>query len=413
MKTKPFIYGLLVLVSTFFLPVKPEAAYFVGTPTISSFRESLYTVSNMVVYYDTISRESTIVCDNGTCSWQYKYILDSCAHVMSYANNYVGKVTITYSFFDSLDRQFMFFPSILVEDYPYEDLVSVDSIWGDVKASPGYNKSLTAKIHVVMKRNWVSTGSLAITGKLAQDTNVSFSSGLISISPTCSCQTSCGCMDSTFPRGKWNPLNTVMNYCYASGHCGSDSTCNSVPPLLFSHDSIYYYRGDTAKFMDTVNNLSLCKRSFYAALCPQEPANSYTYSWLGDKVLCLSYDFLVGQGLSGWGGTYYQYFLSSKYSADSLPTRNPLRLMNLLNADFRAWQSAKSIYVLINLSTFSPISLAVYSLSGRLIQCVPERNMQSGRYRYTLDMHELRSGCYLLVLRKGQEITSAKIDYIR
>jgi hypothetical protein len=164
--------------------------------------------------------------------------------------------------------------------------------------------------------------------------------------------------------------------------------------------------------MDTVNNVSLCGQSFYAALYPEKPATSYTYAWLGDKVLMLSYDTLTGFGLGDWGATYNQYFVSSAYSINPLSIRNPSQLTNRSATDFKVWQSATGIQATINLSRPSPVSFAIYSMSGRLIQRMPERYLQAGKYRYTFDVPALRSGCYLLVMKKGQEINSLTFNYV-
>ena len=401
---------LLILIALMAVSSQAASTYFISahdscTNGLSAKQHDV----KILITYDTISRESTMVCSN-ECKWQYSYTIHS-AYSISYLTDFAAILKVSYSFFDSLNREFLF--AIKVPNS------TVDSIWGDTMSLPGYNKTLYARISVPNVRNidYLSmSDSFTIIGTLKQNANVSFADTLVSgpLSSNCS-EPTCGLSDSSLPQGKWNWIYTENSVCGLS-RCSysytDPSSLGANYSYVFSNDSVYAYQDTTVRFIDTIDFLSLCSRSIWTQHPLSFPQTSIgcRYSYIGDKVLCLT-PITTGSLMSD--SKYY--FLSSSASIDSFLTKTAqhLQLPNAASRFSIKELSNRNLEVAFDLSRASNVSLTLYSMSGKLVSNLFKRYQSSGRYEYTLKMPVLPAGCYLLVLKKGDQVASARLNYVR
>lgn len=109
--------------------------------------------------HDTALTESTMVCSDNACRWEYEYAVDSAFSLSRTALRSV-KTVIAYEFFDSQNRELTFTVSM-----PDDSLVSVD---GDLSALPGSHELRVSFVHEGSGSNPI----VHITGSLAGQTGV-------------------------------------------------------------------------------------------------------------------------------------------------------------------------------------------------------------------------------------------------
>jgi hypothetical protein len=180
---------------------------------------------------------------------------------------------------------------------------------------------------------------------------------------------------------------------------------------VFNKDSVYGYQDAVEQFTDTIGNVNLCYESFYTphAFCSSDisTGGGYDYSFIGDKILCLNYS-VCGQECMSMT-SYASYFLANGASVD--PKYTPLP--NMFSKFSVKQLSNRNVQVIVSLSKPSDISLTLYSVSGKLISNLFKQYQPAGKYSYILKMPVLRAGCYLLVLKKGDQVESARFNFIR
>ncbi len=393
------------------MAVSSQAAnpYFISDSGICAGALTAKTYNEKIsLRYDTVSRESTMVCSN-VCKWQYVYKIDS-IYSISYLTEYTAVEKVYFSFFDSLNREFKFTINV--------PQATVDSIWGDTMSLPGYNKVLYAKIDVPSgNADGLYVSSYTLIGTLKQNSNVSFSAEIRPWTSNCDCPQPCGCRDSTLPpQGEWHWLYTTWTeiqsggHSYSSGYLDPSSVGHNYYYVL-KKDSVYGYQDAVEQFADTIGNVNLCYESFSTphAFCSSDTSakGGYYYSFIGDKILCLEYS-VCGQECMSMTN-YASYFLANSASVD--PKDTPLPSMF---SKFSVKQlSNRNVQVVLNLSKASVVSLMLYSVSGKLVSNLFKQHQSSGNYTYVLKMPVLHAGCYLLVLKKGDQVESAKFNYIR
>lgn len=393
---------------------KPASTYFISDSGIcaGALTAKQYDVKTSLKY-DTLSRDSIMDCTN-VCKWQYRYTVDS-TYAISYLTEYTAVEKVYFSFFDSLNRAFKFTMNV--------PQATVDSIWGDTVSLPGYNKVLYAKIDVPsVTTTTLSIGSYTLIGTLKQNPNVSFSATIIPWTSNCGCPQPCGCDDSVLPpQGKWHWLYTTS--VMMSEHIGpygySDpSTAGHNYYYLFNKDSVYAFQDTVEQYADTIGNVNLCNKSFYApqsfcstdisAACATNATGcTYGYSFIGDKLLSLRYNVCGTECM--WVTDYTVYLMANGTSVD--PKYSPLP--NVVGKFSVKQLSNRNVQVIVSLSKGSDVSLTLYSVSGKLVSNLFKQYQSAGKYSYILKMPVLQAGCYLLVLKKGTQVESARLNYVR
>jgi hypothetical protein len=379
---------------------------------------------------DSILLDSTMVCSGNSCKWQYTYSIDTTprGYTVSYLTDFTAILAIDYSFFDSLNRVFTFKPNVKVSDInqvPVSD--TVDSIWGDTMSSPG-NRSMYARVRA-FNSHWdgLYMDHCKLIGTLQQDTSISFSTsggGRYAIKCLSSLNidsaaywmlrgNACVCQDTLlFPQGRWKWIYTASTSCYNyAGHSGCNSTYSDSSSLghnyscVFSNDTVYSYQDNRIMSIDRIDSLSLCNRTFNTSLYP-DPMGNYTYAFIGDEILRLS---------TGSAGSTGSSYVDRYFSIDSALTRttNHPQLSNVVSGLKIKQMQYRSIKVTFNLSGPSDINLTLYSISGKIISSLFRQIQLSGKHEYVLETPLLSNGCYLLVLKMGDRVEGARLNYLR
>ncbi|MBN1757164.1 MAG: hypothetical protein JW863_02535 [Chitinispirillaceae bacterium] len=410
----------ILSVFLFAVTVSSQSPYFLDVKRNSYSMQSVtdqdihYSVN---VNFDTLPAGSTMVCEN-TCTWEYNtvFVSDSSYHI-TICRDYVVHLGFTYSFFDTDNREFQFTMT-----------GPVDSIWGDTLATPGYDKTIYARLKssvcneatignsedsfsiyksiLEISKKIFSVGGLIITGTLPGSPSVTFSkaTGTISLN---SCPES-----SPYPQGKWTWLYTAKST--SSGAIALYDTTfpslqNSIT-MTIKDDSIYLQNGNDTIRSDTINSLSRCSGKLTAF------DTTYSFTYMGPTILCLETRTSTPNTMHPNSTTATAYYISSEASIDTLVTRTVLpapagRNLSPLSLDHTTNQS---IHIAYSLRKISGIRLTLYSLSGRNISTLSETWKPAGTYSESIRLpSHLPNGCYLAVLSINGISTAAKINLIR
>ncbi|HUI91736.1 MAG TPA: hypothetical protein VLX68_05755 [Chitinivibrionales bacterium] len=368
-------------------------------PTVISVKSHDAKISRI---YNITHVDSTMVCTD-VCKWQYQYTIDSSELKISSLIDFTFIVKISFSFFDSLNRVFDF---SLKNMYPPG---KVDSMWGDTESRPGYSKTLYAKITVISASSdhGVYLDSFWLVGNPKLDTNVRLSTTLI----LSGCYSYCA--DSAkIPQGKWNWFYMVTSCFQCTPVYSQPTILGHDYSYIFSGDSIYGYQDNSIQFTDTLFNVNICPHTFYTNhtfISPDTSTHTITYffSYIGDKILYLKRAFEdVG---------YEQYFLADGTTLESfLPVKNPMQHATIRENGFKVKQlRGDQIQVRYSIARDSKTSLSLYSLSGKFVSMLFNSSQSAGSYELKSKIPLVGKGCYMLVLKKGDVIETAKLNYIR
>ena len=284
-------------------------------------------------------------------------------------------------------------------------------MWGDTESRPGYSKTIYAQIsvHSIDYKHGVYLDSFTLVGNLKQNTSVK----LMTTLPLWNCYGDV-CADSAkIPQGKWN-------WFYKVSSCFRCIPVYSQPTILghdysyiFSNDSIYGYQDDSVQFIDTFFIPSVCPHqfSFNRLLASSDTSKYvrfvYSYSYIGDKILQLTTNALPLL-------YYTQYYLADGTSLESfLPVSNPIHHMTIQENNFKVKQlRGNQIQVGYSIVRNSKVTLTMYSLSGKIVSVIFNSSQPAGDYELKSKIPLVSKGCYLLVLKKGSVIESAKFNYV-